>query len=364
MIRLYGRGQGYASQARVTSGFKGAFERAGILSGFFDLDQTGSLGPGDTEAAGATAPIAVFTGPLSHLWRMEFNAKHTERWALVAPNSDEIGARLRASIENHATHLIAPSSWASNVLQKHFPELPVMIARHGVEAEFSQQPCSSEYERRKMLEWQSGQWRVLHLASTGRQRKGTTELIEAWKLARKQEYIPKKAQLFLILERETLDLLVMRDPNLQDEGIIVNDRMGRLGEGLSPQTMAMVYRSVHLVIQPSRGEAFGMVPLEARAAGTPVAATACTGHSEHVAGPGVVVIPHSDPEPIDDLPGAMAPSVTVEAIQGALAIAHCGWPELHEGALWNATNVQNHWSWDNQLTWLINHYKGKIYGKQ
>ena len=54
-------------------------------------------------------------------------------------------------------------------------------------------------------------------------------------------------------------------------------------KGLDVGDMASYLGGFDLVCQPSRAEGFGLVPLEARACGVPVAATLCTGHADHMA---------------------------------------------------------------------------------
>jgi glycosyltransferase involved in cell wall biosynthesis len=119
--------------------------------------------------------------------------------------------------------------------------------------------------------------------------------------------------------------------------------------------MALIYQSCHLVCQPSRGEGFGMCPLEARACGVPVVATATTGHSDHMSPQpaGCVVVATGDDSPINDGPGALAPSLSVEAVEAALEEAYKSWRELHRAALEAAPAVAEEWSWANQTKrWL------------
>jgi len=58
--------------------------------------------------------------------------------------------------------------------------------------------------------------------------------------------------------------------------------------------VADLYRSVDALVQPSRGEGFGLPALEAMACGTPTAATTNTGHAEFVDQLGGVAIPSGE----------------------------------------------------------------------
>lgn len=336
-VRLYGRGFGFGSQARVTAGFREVLAHHGRLAGFCDLD---ALYP---EKAGSSARVGVFTGQLPLLPKMKFNAVHEQRWVVVAPNSTEIGTWTERQLEEFATHLIAPSHWAAEVLLRK-TSLPVTVVPHGIEPQFAPpvEPLRSVKG-----------FRVLHLSSTDRQRKGTRPLIEAWKTLRHAKLLPNDATLTLVLEKGALNTLRLSEDQLQSEryGITVTDRLGHLGQGLPSYEMAELYAATHLVVQPSRGEAFGMVPLESLACGTPIAATLCTGHSEYLEQslPGLVPIAHGADAPLDDMPGSVGPTVTTAAVQDAILRAYQNWSEIAQSARDNASVMSQNWSWKSQL---------------
>ena len=98
-----------------------------------------------------------------------------------------------------------------------------------------------------------------------------------------------------------------------------------------------------------------MVPLEARAGGIPVIATACTGHADHMSPEplGCVVVPTGELAPIDDGPGALAPRLESSSVEGALRLAYEEWPRFFEEAGEAAEAVRQQWSWSNQTQfWL------------
>lgn len=343
-MRLYGRGAGYHSQARVTTGFRSVLEANGLLDGFYDLDVL------EPSPEGASSNVALFTGPLSLLFKMQLNAAHQMYQVMVAPNSSEIGKWGTEVLEQHATELLTPSHWAKQVLERHV-SLPVRVVMHGLEDAFAS-PLKEEMDPAPHYR---ERFTVLHLSSTDFQRKGTRELVQAWQLAYSSKQLPKGSTLLLVLEEGAMGSLAFEFPQLREHRINVVGRLGPMGMGLPTADMVALYQSAHLVAQPSRGEGFGMVPLEARAAGTPVLATACTGHSAHVSEktPAVVVVPHYDDAPIDDLPGAMAPRIEVDDVRAALVRAYEDWENLAMAARAHRQHVHECWNWTAVLAaWI------------
>ncbi len=93
-------------------------------------------------------------------------------------------------------------------------------------------------------------------------------------------------------------------------------------------------------------------PLEARACGVPVAATACTGHLDHIglsAPAGVIVIPHGGDEESDDFLGARAPSVCTADIEEALIQARGRWRNLSKAALYAADELRQRHAWEGSM---------------
>ena len=122
--------------------------------------------------------------------------------------------------------------------------------------------------------------------------------------------------------------------------------------------MAKYYRQYHAVAAPSRGEGFGLVPLEARACGVPVLATTCTGHADHVRlqlenypypypllGHGVIEVHTGELEAIDDGPGALGPSLRPQSVADALERAYHGWAGYAADARAHASHLMERWSW-------------------
>ena len=326
-VRIYGDFSGTHSLAQVAYGFSSCFRGAFIYrlgdSGVNDLDETVYSGGGET------ATDSIFLGPLNLVHEPMFQGRHERRWVMVTPNSDRIGDLLKENIENAATHLLTPSRWAAGVLKNIFPKKPLRIAKHGIHEDYF-------YRARKKPD----KMMFLHLSSSEKQRKGTAELLEGWKMAALRD-----AQLCLSVPAGAAMYL---SEHIHDLGISKSvSLMSRLD--YEPRNMAVLYSSVHFVVQPSRGEGFGLVPLEARACGTPVIATDCTGHREHMRGPGVVLVPTGELGDIDDLPGAKAPSLSATSVAAALTHAYKSQTELAQEAMQNRDSIRRLWAWDNQL---------------
>lgn len=356
-IRLYGRAQGNSSHARVTRGFYDAFKDAGMLSGFVGLDLAAISEEVQQESdelalRGAVAPYGVFTGALGYVEQMMFHAAHRERWVMVAPNSTLIPKLLMREINRVATGLLAPSTWAQGVLEDLFPDLRVVCVPHGVTAlRGSASAAELELESTRR-DYHDGQFRVAHFSTSDRERKGTFELLQAWRALLADRRLPSGAELTLVLDYPARVRLIER---MADEELIVPSVKFSDRVDLGPEEMAQFLRHYHLVCQPSRGEAFGLVPLEALCAGVPIAATNCTGHQEymHNGVHGSVAIETGELAPIDDLEGAMAPSLEPSSIYEALWAAHPYWPALHRAAFDHRAQLSAKWDWRRQLQQFI-----------
>jgi glycosyltransferase involved in cell wall biosynthesis len=364
-VRLYGRAQGNSSHARVTGGFYAALKKAGMLSGFVGLDLA-AIGEDvqretdELALRGAVADHAVFTGALGRLEQMVQQASHKRRWVVVAPNSNLIPALLVRDLQRFATGILAPSHWAASVLDNLFQlEMPIVVVPHGVTPVWSAQEIRRRGELMRQ-EFEAGKFRVLHFSTSDRERKGTLELVQAWQRLLKEGVIPESSELALVMDYPARIRLVekLADADiLMPKGLTCIDR-----PDLSPRDMATLLMCGHVVCQPSRGEAFGLVPLEALTVGVPIVATACTGHSEYLNAntDGAVIVDTGELAPIDDLEGAAAPALAVEDIVVALRSAYSYWPSLQHAALEHFEALTERWAWDRQLAPFITLLKSGV----
>lgn len=335
-FRLYARRNGEGSWSRVAAGCERGLKRHEQLAGFFDVGQRTWDGGSDPTGVDADVGIVIGEPPL---WSMPYRrGAHRHRLAIIAPNSSWVPTLAgTALMSEYLTGIIAPSVWAEVVISSELEDCPVFLWRHGIDTEaFYPSPEANAALARQPF-------RALHLCSTAGQRKGTLELIEAWKILEQQHVLHPS------------DTLTIVAPPLV-AGVQLESRVAELGLGTTVRVaerlnapagkMREVYQSFHVLCQPSRAEGFGLGPLECRASGIPVVATACTGHADHVDGNAVVVVPHGPEAPIDDGPGAVAPTVQPEMIAVALERARCEWHTLSKAALEEAPALRESWSWE------------------
>jgi glycosyltransferase involved in cell wall biosynthesis len=343
MIRLYGIVVGQNSLTRVTAGVREALTELGVLAGFVPVDQYDE----DASYEGGEAAVGVLTAPCKHAWLMKAIGRHGQRLALLPPNSTWVPEKLMDVLRSQVTGLLAPSKWAAGILEPYAIDygLRVSIWEHGVDAGFARNEREADQRRN---DYAGGDFDVLHLSSTDRERKGSRELIEGWVMAVKLKLLGGHPHLVLSADdptgklRETRDRAAGGNEAIRSSVIFTRSRME-----YTVAEAAKNYRSHHMLCQPSRGEAFGMCGLEARACGVPIISTECTGHSAYLrAGdPGVVVVPTGPLAPIDDGPGALAPSLEPSAICDALGEAHASWPDLQDFAMAYAPVLSERWSW-------------------
>lgn len=340
-FRLYSRTLGHSSHVQVSRGFRESLVALDALSGEYQLDIEPL--PEEPPRAGAAAQSCVWTGPLVYFETMRQAGRHRRRYVMVAPNSNRIPPNILRALEAEATDLLAPSSWAQGVLQELTDKLPVHLVPHGVHPEM----VVHRHEQGIIVDaYGSGTFAVGHFSTSERQRKGTSELVQAWGLLRARKAIPESSVLVLVLDLLAKNQLILEYDGEVPDGVSLVDRMH-----LSARNMNLLLHRFHLICQPSRGEAFGMIPLESLASGTPIAATACTGHSEYLSQghPGAVVIDHGAYGSIDDFEGAVAPTVSPDAIAAALERAYKDWSALKQQAVDNAPAIQERWAWGTVL---------------
>ena len=345
-VLVYGPTIGHGSFARVTAGMASGLKTNGCLAGIIsvDDDEDDIADPCDVQP-----DVTVIVGPPAavHSMRRTGIGVRGERLYLLPPNSTWVSEDIVRSVWNHVTGFIAPSSWAHEILSAQITKImgiskPVHLWHHGVSDAFVPNKPASDFQGRG---YDREEFDVLHLASTPMERKGTGLLLDAWEELVSANAIGDKPMLTVSADgvsRVASELLRRRTVR----------NLGRLN--LSDIDMANLYASYHVVVQPSRGEGFGMIPLEASCCGVPVVATECTGHADHMPGcAGSMIIPHGPLSPIDDGPGAMAPSVSVHDIAFAIEQSYKGWRTLSRAAMRQADARRDEWSWDSVTSrWL------------
>lgn len=340
-VRLYGHFRGNSSLCRVSQGFQSVFKDAHL----FDIDEHNIRNELDDIAAspaGVDADVGIFVGNLSQL--QVISQLHKKLFVMVAPNSDKIGSQLETTLRNLDCTLLAPSTWALSMLQGIFGKKEILRVPHGVLTPSNYYPFTAKSNKTKLF-------KVLHLSSSMLDRKGTRTLLKAWDCA--YRFLKEKDPTFIGL----LDIVLPREMfSDYSEEVSENVRfIGTLDDKI--QNMFALYRSYSWVCQPSRSEAFGLVPLESVIAGTKVIITEATGHLEYISSleDAVIRVPMNRfDQAIDDFPGAIAPTYDWEVLADALITASYQNgtvpPVLREA-------VKEQWSWENCLS----SFKERVY---
>jgi glycosyltransferase involved in cell wall biosynthesis len=321
---------GNSSAARITKGICEGLAAHDMLAGLVPVDTYDS----DKVYPGSFAEVGLLLGPPTNAELMRTGC-HERYFVLLAVNSSWVPKQIVRGLPADVT-LVSPSQWGARTLEA-AGAADVTVFPHGLSAEFK--PLT-DMQATMTHTRGLGYFDVLHLSSSAGQRKGTEELLRAWEEA--SIFISANSdtrfpRLLIITEgaRHREDVRAMVGPQ---DGVRI---LGRF-DGTESR-MAELYQSGHVVCQPSRGEGFGLVPLEARACGVPVVMTDCTGHSEHAHGDGVVVVPSGPAAPIDDGPGAQAPTVGICDLVDALLVAADHWDSLRaEAQRFN----RDLWSWE------------------
>jgi len=337
----------------VTQGLELAFKSLGVLDGVFFGETTDF---DDELVGGAQSPIAVVTGDPMRVLQTHFHGQHKNQWLMLAPNSEGIPPSFVRQLKDMVklpggekvptlTGFLAPSRWAEGVLQREFPDHPVILCPHGV------LPVFQVHEGSK----RGDAFRLLHVSSSRLSRKGTVELVAAWKLLQKSRELPEGSTLRILVNPAFFDEFL----GFVSEGIEVYH-----GQNILPEVYARGLQNFNFVVQPSRAEGFGLVPLEARACGVPVIATGCTGHATHMQGPGVVLVKHRDNALSDDYLGASAPTVRVEDVLKALEYGFDNRKGLQEEAKKYAGEIQQSWSWERRVAPAVLQMKEHLDGNR
>ena len=330
MIQFYAPLTGYASFATVARGLIEEINKS-IPVCAYDIDPAKRY-DGITCTRGGiieAAPVALYVGPI--LQSPAYLAKHKIKIGCFVCEADKLPAGM-VEVCNSLDLICVPSLWCKSVFIKSGVQREILIVSHGVHEAY--RPIGNPGEI----------FTLLHLCSSVKypERKGTPQLIEAFQ---KLNLASKSIQLTIrTVGYPTEDW---------EQRILVGKVRGVALESTAtdrPSIHARRYNQVHAIVQPSRAEGFGIVPLEARACGVPVLYNAATGFGMHFpiekpASVGVVGVRVGDLEFSWGDEEGLAPGLNSDDVAMALQELLLNYRILRQNALKNSEVVRKEWAW-------------------
>lgn len=281
-IRLYYPGGKAGSFGSLARGYMAAFRDLGIRYAALDYRT-----PPDEDgfgSEGATYDIGIYVGEPTHLELLNMHARHKERFLVLAPNGYGVRPEILSACKRVGAKPLAPSSWAADVIEYQSGERPE-VAHHGV---LLVEPSGSKLDRAKegldcfMLDrWRDIQdgkrgekMSLVHFTSTATDRKGTMSILKAMddlgmsdlcslEIKCDPHVAPAIRDIVSKLKLRSRREIVVNDQSIPNDG-----------------ALASYIDSFDAVLQPSRAEGFGLVPLEAASIGVPSVLTRYTGHRD------------------------------------------------------------------------------------
>jgi glycosyltransferase involved in cell wall biosynthesis len=232
---------------------------------------------------------------------------------------------------NQMDLIIVPSRFCAQAFFESGVTVPISIVPHGISPVFLEQWFP--HQSRATIN-------LLHVSGTTtfHKRKGTGILLHAFSRILKD--FPS-IKLTLKTPKRSGLLELIRYFNLGDFVSIDDDPLG-----LGPREMTRYLSKFDAVVQPSRGEGWGLVPLEARCLGIPVALTNVTGHADHFSKDCDILIETGPPERLETQGNSIGkcPTLSLENLESALRdlVGNLG---LH-------TYRTQAWAMENREKWL------------
>jgi len=262
MIQVYGHWNGHVSFAKVSKRIVQELKNAHLLGSVFP---TNTLTPPDAEVRWeyllrSTAEVGIYVGypPTSTKWLKG----HAHRVLVTVCETDKIPADWVTEC-NTATLIVVPSAYCAWVYKNSGVKTPIMTVPHGVDPGYA-------FATPKGVPGRDRPARILHVtgAISFPRRKGTPQLLKA---------LEGYDNIRLVLKTADYSGIRKFTTAVENRPISVVTKHWSLAE------WAICLPKFDAVIQPSQGEGFGCVPLEARCAGVPVLLTPYHGHQEHYA---------------------------------------------------------------------------------
>lgn len=358
-VQLYGHFSDYGSFAGVSRALMHEIRARRLQAAIYEI---GTMFPRYLEIelpievdSHAPIGIAVTYPPQAAGWLRG----HTTRILVTVCESDRVPDRWIAAA-NEATLVLVPSRFCYDAFKRSGLRAPIEVLHHGVR-------CIGDGSRASNASRMLNDTRInnasrttddtqrigahfLHVsgALSFPARKGTSQLLLAFK-----RLLREYPESMLLLKMPRTDSIQRA---LSHVGLDGHVEFVAADETSDPRAMAELYRSVDAVVQPSRGEGFGLVPLEARCVGTPAIYTNDTGHREHFHTPSCPLIDTYEATLLltQGNECGYAPTVTVEAVYRALkdfVENRDAW--TRRAAAWMQAHAHE-WTWSVQLRPFLN----------
>lgn len=356
LVRLYGCFTGHGSFATVTSGWREALEDHGLLHDCFSMrTPMGSLPDGERVPVALVADVNELAAALG--------SSHSEVYLVLALHSAWVPPNLVPMLLDERVTILAPSQDTFNLLPGALKGLQYKAAvlPHGVDKGFEPLTCEQSQSLEKTTLFSQLRHpdpkcsNFLHTCESSTLRKSTYTLLRAFdRVCESKEFNASLTIVPSAMEHGSIHAVA--------SALKCKDRVRVLPRlNAAPEKLKWVYACFDAIVQPSRAEGFGLVPLEGLVMGTPCAVTDRTGHTQwlftrsHVehgqwlsvtdrAIPGTVVVRADDPGPPLFEP-APAPVVTESSIRDALEVLRYSEVDLKEAAVANAPALREKYRW-------------------
>jgi len=321
-IQIYGQADSWWSNCNVTRGLAQGLAVHGAEVKVYDraLGEAWDRYVGDcTPGLDEDAEVGIYVGYAVQL-PLGRRVHQTQVGALIAESSQVPASWAFAA--GQCDWVICPSKWVADSYKRSGLLRPgssqpcrgVLVVHHGLDAAFVTDGDTKP----------APGYRLLHIAGSRDflDRKGTPQLIQACRRL-------FGTAGFLRDLGTQIKITIRTPPGPHIEELLhtgqPTDQLFVLDTHTEPLSPVRMRRLLTMdpwtaVVQPSRAEAFGMVPLEARACGVPVALTAAAGHLEHY-DPKVDSLITTGPEApikVNGIPWGQAPEVSVEHVEHGL----------------------------------------------
>ena len=232
-------------------------------------------------------------------------------------------------IADGCDHVLTPSRWCKSLLSNLGLRQKITVVRHGIDADVFY-PAGGR-SRSIVLRH--------YCSSESMERKGTIELLRAATMLLSHRFSAGSVVFRVSVPAQAFPRVVGFAHEFPGGRIEVIEDVPRM-----PEDFADELRLVSAVVQPSRAEGFGLIPLQAVACGTPVVLTETTGHAEYIDDiKDVAEVVRSGI--MESCSGGRAPSIIQTSLVNAL-IQTINVASNRERLVGVSEEVRRRWSWD------------------